>query len=339
MNGFFALLFLLGGAFIIIVFIIQQNQKAESDALQRAFTLSDVDNMDGIAFEHYVANLLRSEGYSKVEVSKASGDFGVDITASKSSLRYAIQVKRYSGTVSRRAVSDAVAGKGHYSCDSAMVITNSYLSKQSKEFAASVRCEIVDRDILGEWILRFQASGPQEQLITRPQETTISPHIKVASAEPQFVTRIQSSPPYEQRIEEQKNLSISSDVIHAIKAYAASQHPKDFSTQSYVVQEQIEAYSALKKIHPSNIPKEVLGNVLRQAEQDFPHDYSTRLYVLKEQIEAYLAVVKLTPKNIPAATLEVILEEASRNYPYDFSTRLYVINEQIESYNSLSRLQ
>lgn len=337
MSGFFALLLLIGGAIIIVVFIIQRNQKAKRDALQRAFTLSDVDNMDGLAFEHYVANLLRSEGYSKVEVSKASGDFGVDITAFKSSLRYAIQVKRYTGTVSRRAVSDAVAGKGHYSCDLAMVITNSYLSKQSKEFARSVRCEIVDRDILGEWILRFQASGPQDQSITRSQKTTISPHIMVAPAEPQFVTRIQSSPLSEQPIE-QKNLSIPSDVIHSIKAYAASQHPKDFSTQSYVVQEQIEAYSALNKIRPSNIPKEILDNVLRQAEQDFPHDYSTRLYVLKEQIEAYLAVVKLTPKNIPAATLEVILEDANRDYPYDFSTRLYVINEQIESYNSLTRL-
>ena len=43
--------------------------------------LEQVDQMDGLTFEHYVADLLKKNGYSQVFVTNSSGDFGVDITA------------------------------------------------------------------------------------------------------------------------------------------------------------------------------------------------------------------------------------------------------------------
>lgn len=103
--------------FLIVVWIalwiyykIYQAQQRE--ARLRAISIAQVDSMDGLSFEHYIAWLLRQHGWERVEVTRGSGDFGADILATKNGLRYAIQVKRHSGKVSRRAVSDAVAAKG-----------------------------------------------------------------------------------------------------------------------------------------------------------------------------------------------------------------------------------
>ena len=40
-----------------------------------------MDEMEGHDFEYYCADLLRKDGFSNVEVTKGSGDFGVDILA------------------------------------------------------------------------------------------------------------------------------------------------------------------------------------------------------------------------------------------------------------------
>ena len=51
----------------------------------------DVDMMDGQEFEYYCADLLKSQGFLEVEVTRASGDYGVDILAEKDGVTYAIQ--------------------------------------------------------------------------------------------------------------------------------------------------------------------------------------------------------------------------------------------------------
>jgi restriction system protein len=63
--------------------------------------LSQVDAMDGIEFEHYAADLMRSGGFTRVSVTKASGEFGTDVVATKGDKKYSVQVKRYKGKVSR----------------------------------------------------------------------------------------------------------------------------------------------------------------------------------------------------------------------------------------------
>ena len=132
------------------------------EARQRAIQVADVDNMDGFTFEHYVAWLLRHKGYEDVEVTSGSGDFGADIIARRAGEKYAIQVKRWASNVSRRAISDAVASKDYYGCTSAMVVTNSYFSKNAILFARSANCELVDRDLLTTWIM--DAVGSPESI-------------------------------------------------------------------------------------------------------------------------------------------------------------------------------
>lgn len=83
------------------------------------------DKMNGYEFEEYAARYLKRNGYSKITVTKASRDFGVDLIAKKHRTTYAVQCKLYQGKVGNSAVQEAVAGKSYYDCDEAMVITNS----------------------------------------------------------------------------------------------------------------------------------------------------------------------------------------------------------------------
>ncbi len=92
--------------------------------------------MTGHEYEYVVAEYLKNNGYKKIEVTKGSGDYGVDVVARKGIKKYAVQCKYYHYPVSLGAVQEAVAGKAMYECNSAMVITNSTFTKAAEELAA-----------------------------------------------------------------------------------------------------------------------------------------------------------------------------------------------------------
>jgi restriction system protein len=121
----------------------------------RALHLADVDVMDGDEFEHYVCALLEGQGF-QVRRTGCPDDRGVDIVAERGERRYAVQVKRHRGLVSRHAVSDAVGGVKHYGCDAAMVVTNSRFGPGAVALAESNDCHLVDRDLLAGWIVDLQ---------------------------------------------------------------------------------------------------------------------------------------------------------------------------------------
>ena len=105
--------------------------------------------MTGEAYMCFAGELLVNERYTGIEYTSRSGDFSVDIIAEKSGKRYAIQVKRQASSVSRKAVTDTVAGLRFFSSDIAMVIANSTLSAKARGFAKSVGCISIERGELG----------------------------------------------------------------------------------------------------------------------------------------------------------------------------------------------
>jgi HJR/Mrr/RecB family endonuclease len=117
--------------------------------------LQYVDRLKGHDFEHFVGELLTTRGFDQVKITQASGDYGVDVLARKDGKHYAIQAKRYSSNVDRKAVSDSVAGRGFYKCQVAMVVTNSYFTKSAKIYANELGCELVDRDVLKRWLEEY----------------------------------------------------------------------------------------------------------------------------------------------------------------------------------------
>ena len=74
--------------------------------LRRFFFGVNFDKMNGYEFEEYAARYLKRNGYSKITVTKASRDFGVDLIAKKHRTTYAVQCKLYQGKVGNSAVQE-----------------------------------------------------------------------------------------------------------------------------------------------------------------------------------------------------------------------------------------
>lgn len=138
--------------FIFLYFSVQDYFMYKNSSLTRKFDF--IDKMKGLEFEHYVAEILRKQGFKRVSVTKATGDFGVDIvcTAKKGKEKIAIQVKRYNSPLSGKAIQEVVAGARHYNATRAMVITNSTFTPKAKVLAKSNDCELIDRYLLKRWV-------------------------------------------------------------------------------------------------------------------------------------------------------------------------------------------
>lgn len=93
--------------------------------------------LDGAEFEAYVARVLEDNGFKHVEVTRTSGDQGVDILAERGGKLYAVQCKNYAGAVGNAAVQEAYAGAQFYGCDEAAVICPGEFTRSARELAES----------------------------------------------------------------------------------------------------------------------------------------------------------------------------------------------------------
>lgn len=100
--------------------------------------------MDGHEYEHACAQYLKRTGFTNVQVTKASGDQGIDVIATKGK-KYGIQCKYYTGNVGNKAVQEAYAGAKFYGCDVAVVMTNSTFTKSAKELAEKLGVELWEK--------------------------------------------------------------------------------------------------------------------------------------------------------------------------------------------------
>ena len=104
--------------------------------------------LTGEEFEQYVALVLRDNGFREIELTRASGDQGVDILATRAGKRYAIQCKNYAGAVGNAAVQEAYAGAQFYGCDTAAVICPGEFTRAARELAKSTGVRLWDGEQL-----------------------------------------------------------------------------------------------------------------------------------------------------------------------------------------------
>lgn len=107
--------------------------------------------LTGEEFEAYLAQVLRDNGFREIELTRASGDQGVDILATRNGKRYAIQCKNYEGAVGNFAVQEAYAGAQFYGCDEAAVVCPGTFTRAARELAASTGVRLWD----GVWLSRM----------------------------------------------------------------------------------------------------------------------------------------------------------------------------------------
>lgn len=109
--------------------------------------LSVIDKMTGEEFEYYLKLRFEKEGY-KVEMTKASQDYGADLIITKRGYSMVIQAKRYDANVGTAAIQEVVAAKEYYQAESCMVVTNSYFTINALNLAEVNEVELRDRDDL-----------------------------------------------------------------------------------------------------------------------------------------------------------------------------------------------
>ena len=114
--------------------------------------LKVIDSMEGHQFEHFCAKLLELNGYRDVEVTRGSGDFGLDIKARYHNLIYGIQCKRWSNNVGPDGVKDAISGSEYHGCDVAVVLTNNHFTKNAVKWAKRTGVRLWDRNDLCNFI-------------------------------------------------------------------------------------------------------------------------------------------------------------------------------------------
>jgi restriction system protein len=143
----------------------RKSQKQLQDIAQREAILTSTRHMSGIEFEELMAHFFRSIGY-KAQMTKASGDQGVDLLLQKDGRRVAVQLKRYSKPVGNKAVQEALSGMMFYKTQEAWVVSTSSFTKAAVELANGTGVRLVDGLELGGWIkgitTHTSSGGPPE---------------------------------------------------------------------------------------------------------------------------------------------------------------------------------
>lgn len=128
-------------AFLLIIYCAARG-------FRKRYRTKSLDEMEGHDFEYYCAQLLRQNGFLEVEVTKGSGDYGIDILAEKDGITYAIQCKCYSAPVGVKAVQEAYAGRDYYDRMVGAVLTNQYFTAPAVEAAKKLKILLWDRGYL-----------------------------------------------------------------------------------------------------------------------------------------------------------------------------------------------
>ena len=128
----------------------QKHKYSVQDFLDSA-ELEFIDVMEGYVFEQFLKTLFFYLGYDAI-VTKRSGDYGADLVLKKDGKKFVVQAKRYSKNVGSKAVQEIVVAKNHYGAHEAIVVTNSFFTKQAEEIADENGVILIDRNELNSLI-------------------------------------------------------------------------------------------------------------------------------------------------------------------------------------------
>ena len=117
-----------------------------------------IDKLSGFKFEQFIKDFLLDIGFQKIEVTKKSGDFGVDVIAYFDNKKWAVQTKRWNKAINIKAIQEVYAGMTYYSANKCMVISNREYSKSALELSKRCDCKLVGRKDILKWLnKKFQS--------------------------------------------------------------------------------------------------------------------------------------------------------------------------------------
>lgn len=90
--------------------------------------------MSGHEYEYFVAGEFEKYG-ANAQVTKGSGDHGLDVLVTYRDVRMAVQCKHYQTKVSNAAIQEVFSAKNYYDCALAVVISNSEFTPHARQAA------------------------------------------------------------------------------------------------------------------------------------------------------------------------------------------------------------
>lgn len=155
-----SLTFILSVLIFVFLWTIYNKGKKKSSFL--IAKMNDIDLMDGVQFEKFLALLFQLRGY-KVLPTKTSGDFGADLILKKSGRCIIVQAKRYSKPVGLKAVQEVNSAIKVYKAHEAWVVTNNEFTKSAITLARVNDVRLIGRKELINLIKQCKSSSSRKE--------------------------------------------------------------------------------------------------------------------------------------------------------------------------------
>jgi len=124
--------------------VVWQRQELKHSRPRGAVTVEQLYALSPRDFEHYVADLFKSRGYS-VEVRGRTGDLGVDLALRQPNGRLAIvQCKRYRHTIGPDIVRELFGTMVHERAFHGFLVTTAAISDSARAWAADKPITLID---------------------------------------------------------------------------------------------------------------------------------------------------------------------------------------------------
>lgn len=156
-------------------------EKKAKEERERRILNSPIRNLTPLQFEEFTALYFKKRGYTNIDLTPVSGDFGADIIAyNPEGKKVCIQCKKYSSPVGVSAVQEIISAKLYYQCEIAMVAVGSAgFTRQAKELASKTGIILYTfDDVLHEFILEDKSRTPSLQCGPNTNSTHNTVHVE-----------------------------------------------------------------------------------------------------------------------------------------------------------------
>lgn len=103
------------------------------------------EDMSGHEYEYFVADCFDQLGFT-TQVTKGSGDHGVDVLVEYDDTKIAVQCKHYNSPVGNKAVQEVYSAKDIFDCALAVVVTNNTFTPAAREAAEKLGVYLLHHD-------------------------------------------------------------------------------------------------------------------------------------------------------------------------------------------------
>jgi restriction system protein len=133
-------------------------QKEEVHKLKEAKIgiTNNFSNISPFDFEHFIARLLNEMGY-KTQVTKKTGDYGVDIIAEKEGKRTVVQCKRNGekNLIGNRQIQQLLGSMPYFKANHSLFVTTSFYTKQAIQQTKNAPIELWNKETLHRLVEKY----------------------------------------------------------------------------------------------------------------------------------------------------------------------------------------